>query len=181
MTRKRGVVFSHNLTRRMSKDPQQRWIELSKKVGYEGAALIVQNTKKELLFMLSNDSKGNLQAEMPGGKPEEEDQADPLVTALREMKEETGLVFTKGDVLESVKMETVGGTTGVKSVQFLTNPMDFPPKVDRGVYIKWSKVYYDKAENKWTIDDGVPVRKFNTFFLFQNKGVLDDFIVNRVD
>ncbi len=181
--RKEGCLGHKPNPHKKMTEPQQRWIELSQKVGYEGAALIVQNTKQELMFMVSNDSQGNLRAEMPGGKPEEEDQGDSLTTALREMKEETGLQFTKDDILSSVKMETVGGTTGVKSVQFLTKPLEVTqkPNCPKGFYVRWSKVYFDRLANKWTIDDGVPIRRFNTFFLFQNKDVLDEFIVRKVD
>ena len=154
------------------------WEPISKEFGYEGAAAILCNANHEILFLLS-EKDGNLQAEMPGGKPERMDGGDPKQTAIREMREETGIELTVED-LSDVQLKTIGGTTGCPSIQFLTKPMDVHPTKLESKFVRsvWSKIYHPSPK-EWYVESKIPIRKFNTFFLTQNEVELKAFIAEQ--
>jgi 8-oxo-dGTP pyrophosphatase MutT (NUDIX family) len=158
------------------------WIELSKRVFYEGAAAVLCNEKDELMFIISLDKQNQLQAELPGGKVEEQDNGDPIATAIREMEEETGIVLQRNDLIKP-GMITLGGTTGTPAYHFLTRPLYnvMPTKLeDKFLGTIWSKLYCQNG--KWfTVVNDYPVRKFNTYFLDQNKDSMTRYITHQKD
>lgn len=148
------------------------WEEISAQVGYEGAAAIVVNSRGEVLFLLSKKD-GKLQAEIAGGKPEPEDGGESCRTAIRELQEEAGVELTVGDFVD--QFTTKGGLTGFPSIQHLTRPLDdlvVKPREKFEDYV-FSKI--TNKEGKWYAGD-IPIRKFNGFFLDQNKERLADYI-----
>lgn len=162
------------------------WISLAKEFGYEGAAAIVCNKNDEILFLLS-EKDGKMQAEMAGGKVEKVDNGNPRLTALRELREETGIDLNLDD-LTQIEMKTTGGTTGMPSIQFLTKPLDSDSDSDNIKATKleskfigtvWSKVYHP-SEKEWFIKDKIPIRRFNTFFLDQNKSALSVYCLETI-
>lgn len=168
-----------------NKDKMEEWVERSKKWGYEGAAAVVTNDKNEIMFLISTNKDGKQQAEIPGGKPEEVDNANPFATAIREVKEECGLDLTE-DMFDTKSMLfTTGGTTGVRSIQLVTFPLPSdvhkPTKREKFDDIVWGRIH--RSEDKvWTVrsnDSIIPIRKFNTFFFEQNKDKLGRFMYEQ--
>jgi len=155
---------------------KQAWIALSNEVGYEGAGVIMVNDKQEIFFLVSGDKDGSDQVEIGGGKVEISDNGNSKATALRELKEETGIVLTEDDLV--TKLSTTGGTTGMPSIQYVTRPVngdEICPVLEKRFYgTVWSKVMFSET-NGWTIQGGTPIRKFNRFFFEQNKDALKDY------
>ena len=147
------------------------WMMLAEKHKYEGAGVLV-NFEDKLLFLVNK--KG--QAEFPGGKIEAADNGSKHATALRELREETGMVLNATDLYHCFKTE--GGTSGFPSYQFVTRRLKWPEFRTHleGSHFEGatlSKIYF-VDNNKWMIKDGpngkfIPIRKFNTFFIEQNK------------
>ncbi len=152
------------------------WKAISVLVGYEGSAgnLLVKmaNGGVGVLFSISK-KKGVFQAEIQGGKPEPQDGGDPILTVIREVFEECGVLLKYEDFV--ARLQTTGGKTGVPSYQYLTKVFEASeinptPKEKFERYVV-SKYYYNEVTKEWYIMDGkdkIAIRNFNCFFLNQN-------------
>ena len=95
----------------------EEWTRVSILKGYQGCGVIpFLDTEDGLRFVLGINKDGK--AEYPGGKIEEID-TGPISTALRELKEETGLVLSE-DRLSNEPFRIDGGTTGYPAYVFTT-------------------------------------------------------------
>lgn len=152
-------------------DHKDAWIARAQKHGYEGAALLLTKNG-EMLFLLSAKD-GKQQAEVAGGKIEDEDNGDPLLTAIRELREEVSIQITPEEAACATKLTTTGGTTGQPAYQFL---LECPGKEDPVPQEKftgflWSKI--KKAGSDYVTEKGdIPIRKFNRYFIDQNAEAL---------
>jgi len=150
------------------------WIEIAKEKGYEGAGILRRNLQGEVMFMLFKDDDENIQAEIPGGKPEAGD-VDAKATVTRELKEETGFDTNSEDW--EIKLESTGGKSGMPSIQFistknsLTSLDDFKPK-EKYFQVIWSKIHtYGTKKGYYVMDEEMKkyaIRKFNCFFIDQH-------------
>ncbi len=189
-----GYSFYQAYTKKMDtpkpskEELKQKWMDLSKKVGYEGSALLVQSLQHRLLFLLS-EKDGRKQAEICGGKPEEQDRGIAQRTALRELEEEAGVILWLNDIRDAPPLKTTGGTTGMHSLQYvskqlLSEELVVQPKEHFTGYA-WSYVYRgdETCESKWYIkmdQTFVPLRKFNHYVFDQHEKELEIFIAEEV-
>lgn len=153
---------------------------LAKEFGYEGAGVILTNSLDEILFIVS-EKDGKLQAEIGGGKPEREDDGSSLKTALRELREETGIELKDTDLIQ--ELQTTGGNSGFPSIQYLTKPLDHVQVQPREQFMDavWSKIHHPSPK-EWYIRDPkgqvIPIRKFNSFFFAQHESKLKSYFTD---
>jgi len=148
---------------------------------------LIVNHHKELFFVLTRkekDGKIEMWAELPGGKTAWMDFWMSKWTAIREMKEETGINLT-GSNLKTKLITTGGPKTGMPSIQWLTEPMMEQYLNGNGeskfVECVYSKIHFiDGKYYVWMGGGGdvyVQIRKYNTFIFEQHKeGELKPFI-----
>jgi len=159
---------------------------------------LIVNHHKELFFVLTRkekDGKIEMWAELPGGKTAWKDFWMSKWTAIREMKEETGINLT-GSNLKTKLITTGGPKTGMPSIQWLTEPMMEQYLNGNGeskfVECVYSKIHF--IDGKYYVLIGVnagvnavgivreidvyaQIRKYNTFIFEQHKeGELKPFI-----
>jgi hypothetical protein len=200
--------FSSSVQQKVVKLTTEQWIALSKKLGYEGSAIVVKDKEtSEVLFNVSvNKKTGEKEAESQGGKPDNESETDPRDAAVRELDEEAGIQADKNNL--TTHMTTTGGTTGTPSHQYIL-PVDkskvHPKLKEKFILQVWSHAFYHTVQKKWFVKyvdrswkewvmyllgfqnkynvvQRFPIRRFNTFFLEQNKEVLiNEGIVKETD
>lgn len=149
--------------------------------GWEGAGVMVNIAGEgSVVFGVKyEEAKGKYVAEYFGGKVEPED-ADPRETALRELKEETGLVVGRDDLMGPVV--TSKGDFGRVELYEIFIPMEEYRLLQKNVRPDYDFEFYATIDRKFLLsakdsnfeglgmvhpDDGktIEIRKFNRYLL----------------